>query len=318
MAQKYKFNIHLYADDTQIYFDLNPLVDISKTLQDLKKCFCDIKMWMTENYLKINESKTSMMEFHSPYTPFPLQSSFHLETCDVIPTDEAKNLGFWFDKHLSLDSQIKRVSKTCYENLRKLGRIGLKLSKDLKIQLVHPCIHSFMDNYNATYFTLSHIQLQKLQKIQNAAVKFIFGLKGKERFQPITPFLKKLHFLPVAYRIKFKIALLSFKCINNFAPHYLSSLLSIRKNNEHFVRADNDFFLMDHPSPPRCSKTMGAFIHCAPAVWNALPYSIRSMSDIKAFKCALKTHLFKCAFSDNQNTDSSSIYITNFDLDLEI
>ena len=121
LAQKYKFSIHLYADDTQIYFNLNPLVNITKTLQDIKKCFCDIKMWMTENYLKINESKTSMMEFHSPYTPFPLQSSFHLETCDVTPTDEAKNLGFWFDEHLSLDSQIKRVSKTCYENLRKLG-----------------------------------------------------------------------------------------------------------------------------------------------------------------------------------------------------
>ena len=36
-------------------------------------------------------------------------------------------------------------------------------------------------------------------------------------------YLKKLHFLPVRYRIKFKIALLVFKCLNNLAPQRIAT-----------------------------------------------------------------------------------------------
>ena len=227
LAQKYNFSIHLYADDTQLYFEFNPKNDNKDILHNLEKCFIDIKNWMSSNYLRMNDDKTVVMELNSPYTCSPPIDTFHLDDCDIIPTDSAKNLGYWFDKHLSLNTQINNVSKKCHQNLRKIGRIGSKLTKDLKIQLVHASIHSIIDFCNGTYFVLTKIQLGKLQKIQNAAVRLIYNLKGKERFQSITPLLKELHFLPVIYRIKYKIALITYKCINNIAPPYLSCLLKV-------------------------------------------------------------------------------------------
>ena len=262
---------------------------------------------MSSNYLRMNDDKTVVMEIHSPYSSTLPIDKFNLDDCDIIPTDSAKNLGYWFDKHLSLDTQIKNVSKKCYQNLRKIGRIGSKLTKNLKIQLVHASIHSIIDFCNGTYFALTKIQLGKLQKIQNAAVRLIQNLRGKERFQPITPFLKDLHFLPVIYRIKFKIALLTYKCINNIAPPYLSCLLKMRKPSCHMVRADNDFFMLQELPEPRCAKTKGAFSYCAPKVWNSLPYSLRCMSEVESFKCALKTYLFKSAFADEQSINTNNI-----------
>ena len=44
-------------------------------------------------------------------------------------------------------------------------------------------------------------------------------------YKALTPYLKKLHFLPVKIRIKFKITFMVFKCMNNIAPDYLSSLI---------------------------------------------------------------------------------------------
>ena len=256
------------------------------------------------NSMKMNDSKTELMEFYSPYTPFSPKTCYTIdEDCSINPADKAKNLGFWFDQHLNLDSQIKNVSKTCHENLRNLGRIGSKLSKGLKIQLVNAYIHSVIDNCNGTYFAISNLQLRKLQQIQNTAAKFIFNLRGKERFQSMSPFLKELHFLPVVYRIRFKIALMAFKCINNLAPTYLSSLLSLRQTKSHSVRADNDVFKLSHPPIPRCKKTQGAFCYSAPRVWNSLPFNLRCMTDVQAFKSALKTHLFKCAFMDSKDTN---------------
>ena len=223
----------------------------------------------------------------------------NFEGCCIQLSESAKNLGFWFDKNLHLNAQVKNVTKLCYLNLRNISRIGSKLPKSLKIQLVHGCIYSILDYCNATYFGLSRFQLKKLQCIQNAAVRFIFGLKGKERFQSITPYLKDLHFLPVEYRIQFKIALLTFKCLNNIAPEYLKEMISLKKDSRKSLRVDNDFYLLQQPAEPRCSHTRGAFSYSAPKVWNQLPYSLRSMVSINVFKSALKTHIFRKAFRND-------------------
>ena len=306
LAKKYNFSIHLYADDTQIYFELDQNND---NLENLKRCFIDIREWMSSNYLKMNDEKTEIMEIHSPYTPVAPNSTFRLDNCEITPTNAAKNLGFWFDDHMSLEKQINHVSRTCYQNLRKIGRIGSKLTKSLKIQLVHSFIHSMIDYCNGTYFALTRFLLQKLQKIQNASVRFILGLKGKDRFQSMTPLLKELHFLPVSFRIQFKIALLTFKCINNIAPQYLASLVSLRKTNVHSVRDDQDFYLLNELPEPRCAKTKGAFSYCAPKIWNSLPYRLRSLTNVDAFKCSLKTHLFKNAFMSEIDKENFNMNI---------
>ena len=140
--------------------------------------------------------------------------------------------------------------------------------------------------------------INQLQKIQNAAVRFIYGLYGKKKRQHITPYLKKLHFLPIIFRLKFKIALMCHKCINNIAPPYLSDLITMKKYTEKDLRSDSDFFLLCHPAKPNHKKTRCAFIYSAPQIWNDLPYNIRSTPNTIYFKNELKTHFFKIAFKD--------------------
>ena len=59
------------------------------------------------------------------------------------------------------------------------------------------------------------------------AVRFIFGLRGFAlRMLPYSKsffyifYQKKLHFLPVKFRIEFKTALLTHKCMHGCAPAY--------------------------------------------------------------------------------------------------
>jgi len=40
-----------------------------------------------------------------------------------------------------------------------------------------------------------------------------------------------------------------------------------------------------------------AFSVCGPDVWNSLPTAVRNMDSYPAFRRALKSHLFSCAFS---------------------
>ena len=52
-------------------------------------------------------------------------------------------------------------------------------------------------------------------RVQNAAARLIFQ---ESRFCHITPLLKSLHWLPVKYRIVFKIISITFKAIHGLAP----------------------------------------------------------------------------------------------------
>ena len=110
-----------------------------------------------------------------------------------------------------------------------------------------------------------------------------------------TPVLKKLHWLPIPYRINYKIALLVFKELHNLAPSYLIELLQTKSATRYSLRS-NQQVLLQVPQTKR--KTFGdrLFAVAGPRVWNSLPAEIKSCSSIDTFKAKLRTYSFKLAF----------------------
>ena len=85
----------------------------------------------------------------------------------------------------------------------------------------------------------------------NAAARLVVQ---ESRFCHITPLLKSLHWLPVKYRIVFKILLITFKAIHGLAPAYISELISVRDaTGRHNLRSNNGLRL-NHSS---CKSILG-------------------------------------------------------------
>ena len=59
----------MFADGTQLYVSLDPRkkADVSSSLENLEYCIADIQLWITNNSLKLNEDKTSIIYMASPY-----------------------------------------------------------------------------------------------------------------------------------------------------------------------------------------------------------------------------------------------------------
>ena len=91
----------------------------------------------------------------------------------------------------------------------------------------------------------------------------------------IMPVLCSLHWLPVKFRISFKIIILTFKAIYGPAPEYIADLISIRNKSSYHLRS-NSRLLLKSPST-RLRKTLGdrAFSSAAPTLWNKLSLDIR-------------------------------------------
>ncbi|CAH3043696.1 unnamed protein product, partial [Porites lobata] len=78
------------------------------------------------------------------------------------------------------------------------------------------------DYCNSLLYDLLEYQLDKLQRVQNMCARLICN---ESKYCHITPLLVDLHWLPVKFRIEFKILLIVFKIFKGLAPSYLSFLI---------------------------------------------------------------------------------------------
>ena len=154
-----------------------------------------------------------------------------------------------------------------------------------------------MDYCNSLLFGLPCVHLLKPQRLQNAAARLISNVP---RYSHITPVLCSLHWLPVKFRIDFKMLLFTFKAIYGHAPGYLIDLIAIKEQPRYNLRSASGHILKYASFPPslKLKKTLGgrSFSSAAPNLWNNLPLHIRLEDNFERFKSLLKTHLFRQAF----------------------
>ena len=117
--------------------------------------------------------------------------------------------------------------------------------------------------------------------MHNAVAGLVFQ-EGK--FCHVNPLPQSLHWLPVKYRINFKVLLLTFKAIHGLAPPYICQLISVRETGSYNLRCNNDFVL----NYPTCKSliTLGdrSFYVAVPKLWNDLSYLIRNISSPTCFE----------------------------------
>ncbi len=102
--------------------------------------------------------------------------------------------------------------------------------------------------------------------VQNAAARLLTGAKKHDH---ITPILASLHWLPVSFRIQFKILLIVFKAHNGQAPSYISDLISFKSTSKPLRSANKALLYV--PRSRLKFKGDRAFAVAAPRLWNQLP-----------------------------------------------
>ncbi len=209
----------------------------------------------------------------------------------TVTSSTVKNLGVILDSNLSFENHISHVTKTAFFHLRNIVKLRNMLTVSDAEKLVNAFMTSRLDYCNALPIGCPASSINKLQIVQNAVARV---LTGSRNYDHITPIVQSLHWLPIKFRISYKIFLLAYKALNDLAPAYLINLLS-RYNLIRSPRSQNSGLLVV-PRIAKSTKGGRTFSYLASELLNSLPDNVRGSDTLSLFKSRLKTHLFSQAF----------------------
>ena len=293
IAKQHRMLYHTYADDTQAYNILEAPSNWSGTSNQIISCVEALHKWMNSNMLKMNQDKFELILFHPNTHKIDLQNfNISIDNHLFIPSDHVKNLGVIQDKCLTMEKHVSSVVRSCYHQLRCVGRIREYITTDACRSLIQSTVTSRLDYCNVLLHNLPKNLLNRLQLVQNSCARLITGTR---RHEHITPVLIELHWLPVESRIRYKVLLHTFKALKGQAPDYLCDL--VKKYKPTRTLRSSSKALLTVPSYRTETYGSRSFRVAAPVLWNSVSHELRTAPTLRCFKKILKTYLFKEAYN---------------------
>ena len=148
----------------------------------------------------------------------------------VAIVNKARNLGLWFDSQLNFNVHITETCSLSFCLLYKIRRIRKHLSYKSAQTLILALVIGRLEYCNSLLYGLPASYIIKLQWVQNAAARLI---SNTTRFDHISPVMKDLHWLPVKYRIMFKLVVYTFKALHGSAPTYIHQLIRLKPQSNY-------------------------------------------------------------------------------------
>ena len=178
--------------------------------------------------------------------------------------------------------------------LLQIKHIRRYLTREACELLVHGLVILHIDYCNSLFAGLPDIDIGKLQRVQNTAVKVILQ---KTRYDSVMVCLKELHWLPVRSRINHKILGLVYDALNCTGPEYLQELLTLYEPTHSGLRSSNTYKQLQVPLTKRKTFADRSFSVYGAKLWNSIPEGLQKQPTLQDFKKHLKTYLFTKAFN---------------------
>ena len=186
-----------------------------------------------------------------------------------------------------MEKNITTKSRAAYVRLDNISKIRKCSDHQSAEQLIYALMHIHIDYCIALLTGLPKYVIKKLHMLQNTATRALCRVGKNEH---ITPTLKRLSWLPVEFRIKYTVCLLTFNALLGHGPEYTTHMF-VTGDTPHGLRSRDALTLNVQRTK---QKTLGdrAFKVSAPKFWNTLPKDLRSVNNVKVFKTKLKTQYF--------------------------
>ena len=268
-------SVHLYADDTVIYFSHKNISTIESVLNsELQGIFT----WLCNSKLSLNCDKTVSMLFgsHKMLTKCS-QLSLQVQGKNIRHVESMKYLGMLLDPNLKWNLHIDQMCTRISKLIRLLSRLRHTINlANLKI-VYNALILPIFDYGDIIYGTASFKYTALLQKLQNRACRIILGVSPYSH-TPVRELHARLGWKSLESRRCCHLNTMVFKALNDLAPPYLKGCFQFCQRN-YSLRSNGNLSL----PKPRSDYCKRKFSYRGSMQFNNLPPHLKIPCSLSSF-----------------------------------
>ena len=200
---------------------------VHSAISSVEICISNVKYWMIENKLQLNDEKTECLLIRlNKCTKFLNCTSLSFGHYVISFSTTAKNLGFHLTDDMRIDVHVQDICRKEYIDIRRISSIRHLLSIDTITSLLSAFELTKFDYCNFLFYGSPVYVLERPQKVQNSAARVIFQCHKQNHVSPI---FMSMHWLPINARIEYKHSVICHSFFLGLSQIYLSNRLAIYK-----------------------------------------------------------------------------------------
>ena len=220
-----KCKIYNYADDNTVSYAHKQVTVLKSVVEEETQTTLN---WFDDNQMQANPGKFQAIV--GGKKTFSELKSFTVANNSIPCEETVKLLGVELDYQLNFNEQVSRICQKVARQLNVLQRISKFLSEETRLLVFKSFIRSNFSYCPIVWHFCSKTNTEKLEKLQYRGLKIVFNCYDSSYEE----LLNRAN-LPTLHLSRLRtIALETFKCINNIAPSYIRSLVSIKQSSYSF------------------------------------------------------------------------------------
>ena len=204
LIKQHSLSVHLFADDIEINTSILPQ-HVHSAIFSEETCISDVKYWMIENKLQLNDEKTECLLIRPIENTQNFNCTYLSFGHNVIFSTTVKNLEFHFTDDTRIDAHVQDICRKAYNDIRCISSVYHLLSIDATKTLLSAFVLQIFYYCHSLFYGCPMYMVERLQKVQNSSTRLIFQFCKQNH---ISPHLMSLHWLPINARIEYKLSVI--------------------------------------------------------------------------------------------------------------
>ena len=270
-----KCSLHLYADDTVIYYSGKNVNTIQSTMDKELKY---LATWMRLNKLKVNCGKTVSMLIGTKHMLAKRGNlNLNFNGVNLSQVKCFKYLGVHVDDELKWTTHTEHVCKKTGKMISYLGRLKHVVNASTLKTVYNTAILPHFDYADIVWQSATKSSLIRIQKLQNRAARIILKVKPYEH-KSVAVMHDLLDWEMLNKRRKKHMLSLVYKILHNMAPEYLLEKFDPKVST--YDLRNSGALALPKPRTENCKRT---FVYCGSTHYNDLSLSIKQATSVIQF-----------------------------------
>lgn len=236
--------------------------------------------------MKINIKKTVFMIIHDRRNSYVKgRCNIKLNDCKISEVEKTKYLGIIINENLTFKDYANETINKMARKLNIMYRLGNAISSYSKNLIYKTIISPYIDYCSSVMINYSLGDLDKLQKVQNRAMRLVLGVS---KYTRVSDMLETLGWMSIKQRMVFNTCILIHKLTINKKPKILADKIVKIADTHHYNTRSSSKMRIKYTRTNTAEKSL---TYLGYDWYNGLPTDIRKENRLKSFKRLLKEHI---------------------------